>query len=120
MLVIAECALAVMLVIGAALLIKSFWRIQHVDAGFRADGILKAEYQLPQSRYPVDFRRFPNFTEIHAFTHGVLAEGRAVARRRGRGRRPATIRSIPASPIRSASSAAKQKPRRSRRSRCGA
>ena len=30
-LVVAECALAVMLVIGATLLIKSFWRIQHVD-----------------------------------------------------------------------------------------
>jgi predicted permease len=71
-LVVAECALAVMLVIGAALLIKSFWRIQHVDAGFRAEGILKAEYQLPSSRYPVDFKRFPDLKEIHAFTHGVL------------------------------------------------
>ena len=44
-LVIGECALAVMLVIGATLLIKSFWRIQHVDAGFRSDGILKAEWR---------------------------------------------------------------------------
>jgi putative ABC transport system permease protein len=73
-LVVAECALAVMLVIGATLLIKSFWRIQHVDAGFRAEGILKAEYQLPPSRYPVDFRRFPDFKEMHAFTRGVLAK----------------------------------------------
>ncbi len=72
LLVVAECALAVMLVIGATLLIKSFWRIQHVDAGFQSAGILKAEYQLPFSRYPVDFRRFPDFKEIHAFTHGVL------------------------------------------------
>ncbi len=71
-LVVAECALAVMLVIGATLLIKSFWRIQHVDAGFESAGILKAEYQLPSSRYPVDFRRFPDLKEIHAFTHGVL------------------------------------------------
>jgi predicted permease len=73
-LVVGECALAVMLVIGAALLIKSFWRIQHVDPGFQSSGIVKAEYQLPSSRYPVDFRRFPNLTEIHAFTHGVLAK----------------------------------------------
>ena len=71
-LVVAECALAVMLVIGATLLIKSFWRIQHVDAGFVSAGILKAEYQLPSSRYPVDFRRFPDLKEIHAFTHGLL------------------------------------------------
>ena len=72
LLVVAECALAVMLVVGAALLIRSFWRLQHVDAGFRAAGIVKAEYQLPPSRYPVDFRRFPDFTEMHAFTRGVL------------------------------------------------
>ena len=71
-LVVAECALAVMLVIGATLLIKSFWRIQHVDAGFQSAGILKAEYQLPASRYPVDFRRFPDLKEMHAFTHGLL------------------------------------------------
>ena len=71
-LVVAECALAVMLVIGATLLIKSFWRIQQVDPGFRSAGILKAEYQLPSSRYPVDFRRFPDLKEMHAFSHGVL------------------------------------------------
>ena len=71
-LVIAECALAVMLVIGATLLIKSFWRLQHVDAGFRSEGVLKAEYQLPASRYPVDFRRYPDLKEINAFTRGIL------------------------------------------------
>jgi predicted permease len=71
-LVVAECALAVTLLVGATLLIKSFWRIQQVDAGFTAGGILKAEYQLPPSRYPVDFRRFPDFKEMHAFTRGLL------------------------------------------------
>jgi putative ABC transport system permease protein len=72
LLVVAECALAVMLVVGASLLIKSFWRMHQVDAGFRSDGILKAEYQLPPSRYPVDFRRFPDFKEMHTFTRGLL------------------------------------------------
>ena len=71
-LVVAECALAVMLVIGASLLIKSFWQIRQVDPGFRSDGILKAEYQLPRDRYPADFRRFPDFSEMHAFTRGLL------------------------------------------------
>ena len=114
-LVIGECALAVMLVIGATLLIKSFWRIQHVDAGFRSDGILKAEYQLPQSRYPADFRRFPNLTEIHAFTHGVLAKAERLP-----GVEAAAVSGyhplIPASRIRSASSVGRQRRRRSRRS----
>jgi putative ABC transport system permease protein len=72
LLVIAECALAVMLVVGAALLIKSFWRLHQVDPGFHSGGIVKAEYQLPRSRYPVDFRRFPDFKEMHAFTRAVL------------------------------------------------
>ena len=71
-LVVVEFALAVTLVIGAGLLIKSFWRLQQVDAGFRTEGILKAEYQLPASRYPVDFRRWPDFREMHAFTQGLL------------------------------------------------
>jgi putative ABC transport system permease protein len=71
-LVVAECALAVMLVIGATLLIKSFWHIRHVDAGFKADGILKAEYQLPSSRYPANLNRFPDFPEIHTFSRGLL------------------------------------------------
>jgi putative ABC transport system permease protein len=72
-LVVAEFALAVMLVIGAGLLIKSFWRLQHVDAGFVTGGVLKAEYQLPPSRYPVNFKVWPDFKEMHAFTHALLA-----------------------------------------------
>ncbi len=72
-LVVSEFALAVMLVIGAALLIQSFWRLHRVSPGFDSRGVLKAEYQLPPDRYPADFRRFPDFTEMHAFTHGLLA-----------------------------------------------
>jgi putative ABC transport system permease protein len=71
-LVIAELALAVVLVIGAGLLIKSFWRLQQVDPGFRAAGVLKAEYQLPPARYPVNFSVYPNFKEMHAFTDALL------------------------------------------------
>ncbi len=77
-LVVSEFALAVMLVIGAALLIQSFWRIHSVNPGFDTRGVLKAEYQLPPGRYPVDFRRFPDFQEMHAFTHGLLARAAAL------------------------------------------
>jgi predicted permease len=77
-LVVAEFALAVMLVIGASLLIRSFWRLQHVDPGFNAGGILKAEFQLPSARYPADFSRWPDFKEIHAFTRGVLERAAAL------------------------------------------
>jgi predicted permease len=67
-LVIAELTLAVMLMAGAGLLIKSLWRLQQVDPGFRTAGVLKAEYQLPASRYPQDFSNWPNWREIARFT----------------------------------------------------
>jgi predicted permease len=71
-LVAGELALAVLLVCGAALLIRSLWNVQRVDPGFRSAGVLKAEYQLPGSRYPSDFRQWPNFAEQHAFTRALL------------------------------------------------
>ena len=77
-LVVAELALAVVLVVGAGLLIKSFWRLQQVDAGFRSEGVLKAEFQLPRSRYPVDFRVWPDFKEMHAFTGALLRRAAAL------------------------------------------
>jgi putative ABC transport system permease protein len=72
-LVVAEIALAVTLVVGAFLLIKSFWRLHQVDPGFRVAGVLKAEYQLPQGRYPVDFSRYPGFVEMHRFHDELLS-----------------------------------------------
>jgi putative ABC transport system permease protein len=71
-LVVAEMALAAMLAIGAGLLIKSFWQIRQVDPGFAVAGVLKAEFQLPPSRYPVDFRR-PDFSAIRRFNDTLLA-----------------------------------------------
>jgi predicted permease len=71
-LVVLEVALAVMVVVGAGLLIKSFWRLQQVDPGFRAERVLKAEFQLPRSRYPVDFSVYPDFREMHAFNAELL------------------------------------------------
>jgi putative ABC transport system permease protein len=77
-LVVAELALAVVLLAGAGLLIKSFWRLQQVDAGFTAEGILKAEYQLPVPRYPRDFKQWPDFKEVHAFNDALLRRAAAL------------------------------------------
>jgi predicted permease len=71
-LVVMELALAVVLVVGATLLVRSFWQLMRVDAGFHVAGVLKAEYQLPSTRYPVDFRKWPDFVEIHTFTNQLL------------------------------------------------
>jgi len=51
-LVVAETALAVVLVIGAGLLIRSLGALQRVDVGFDPDGLLTFQLYLPQARYP--------------------------------------------------------------------
>jgi putative ABC transport system permease protein len=50
--VIAETALAVVLLTGAGLLIRSFERLQNVDAGFDASHLLTAMIGLPKAQYP--------------------------------------------------------------------
>jgi len=51
LLVVAETAVAVMLLIGSGLLIKSFIRIQEVNPGFSTRNVLTAQIALPATRY---------------------------------------------------------------------
>lgn len=63
-LVAGEIALAVVLLVGAGLLIKSFARLQHVDPGFQAENVLTLELSLPETEYPDPFRRAEFFREL--------------------------------------------------------
>jgi putative ABC transport system permease protein len=52
---VTEVGLALVLLIGAALTMKSFWRIQQVNPGFTADHVLAMEMELPtDSKYKSD------------------------------------------------------------------
>jgi putative ABC transport system permease protein len=46
-LVIAEVAIAMVLLVGAGLLIKSYWKLANVDPGFRASGVYTADLSWP-------------------------------------------------------------------------
>jgi putative ABC transport system permease protein len=79
-LVVAEIALASLLVIGAGLLIKSFWVLQQVRPGFDPKNVLSMQISVPKASYPEphqagDFYR--KLTDQVATLPGV--EGAALA-----------------------------------------
>ncbi|HSS49683.1 MAG TPA: ABC transporter permease, partial [Thermoanaerobaculia bacterium] len=81
-LVIVEMALAVILLAGAGLLIRSFSRLQNVDPGFQPDHAMTFKLELPRSRYS-DESKLRAFTStlIDQLRHlpGVQAAGATVS-----------------------------------------
>jgi putative ABC transport system permease protein len=51
-LVAAEVALALLLVVGAGLMVRTSWSLRQVDPGFRTEGALAVQLTAPSSRYP--------------------------------------------------------------------
>jgi putative ABC transport system permease protein len=62
-LVVAEVALALVLLVGAGLLIRSFLRLQGLEMGFNARDVLTTRVALPNARYNDDAKRVSFFTQ---------------------------------------------------------
>jgi putative ABC transport system permease protein len=51
-LVVSEVALALVLLVAAGLMVKSFWRLAQVDPGFRPEGAVASQTLMPLATYP--------------------------------------------------------------------
>jgi putative ABC transport system permease protein len=64
LLVTSQVALSIVLLIGAALLIESFYRLHSVDPGFQPKNLLTAKIALPHARYDTEQKRDAFFRDL--------------------------------------------------------
>jgi predicted permease len=77
-LIVSEMALAVLLLTGAGLLVRSFLHLQQVDPGFKAAGVLTFRLSLPERTYDTDARQrtfYDGLIERLRATPGVESVG---------------------------------------------
>lgn len=65
-LIVAEFALALMLLVGAGLLLRSFARLTQVDPGFNPSNVLSAQVFLPTAQYSSDTARIAFVEQLTA------------------------------------------------------
>jgi len=63
-LIVSEVALSLMLLVGAGLLIHSFWRLLRTDAGFDPKSVLALDIPLSRATYKTDEQRATTFQQL--------------------------------------------------------
>ena len=53
-----EVAMAMILLVGAGLMIQSFWNVYNVELGARTDGVLSVGVELPETQYDDEVDRY--------------------------------------------------------------
>jgi putative ABC transport system permease protein len=66
-LAVAQIAIALILLIGTGLMVRSFVKLIHVAPGYRSEGVLTGRLSLPRSRYPDNH-------QIAVFERGLLEQ----------------------------------------------
>jgi len=64
--VVAEVSLALVLLIGAGLMIRSFMQLQSVETGFNPENVLTMRAQLPRKKYPEPHQILDFFKQAEA------------------------------------------------------
>ena len=95
LLVISEVALSLVLLIGAGLLIKSFWRLLQTDPGYDTKRVLALDVTLPRVKYPEPERQaafFQQALQRISVLPGVEAAGATNLLPLGGGNRESTFK----------------------------
>jgi predicted permease len=70
-LVVAEFALSLVLMVGAGLLLRSFWKVLQVEPGFNSDNLVTAQFWLPVPNDPKN-NPYPTQEKFNVFMSEVL------------------------------------------------
>ena len=103
-LVVCEVALSLILLVGAGLMIRSFWKLQNVDPGFDTSNTLTMSVLLPHTRYaePQQLLAFHDqvLEQIRALPGVVSAGSTTTIPLTGSGsKQPFTVEGRPAPPV---------------------
>jgi putative ABC transport system permease protein len=82
-LVVSEVALSIVLLVAAGLMVRSFFKLTHVDLGFNPQRLFIAQVTLPKDRYDTPAQRQPfyeQFLQRVSAVPGVIAVAESIAR----------------------------------------